>query len=133
MPANPTIREQWQAYAKGACKWCAVHLGHTGSDDAKATGVLPQSAPNFVHKVYPPLVNTPLSQYLRCTAMTFEAWAEWRIERLMEALDNAPCKCKCFTHGYGCGLEEATCKRDWKNPCYKCKALAAQPESGVTK
>lgn len=121
MPDKPTIREQYSTYAKGACEWCAVHLGHTGSDDAKATGVLPQSAPNFVHKVYPPLVNTPLSQYLRCTAMTFEAWAEWRIERLTEALREIDELGGCDCIGEVCGV------------CIARKALAAQPESGVTK
>lgn len=46
-----------------------------------------------------------------------------RILGLEKALRQLACRCKCFTHGYGCGLEEATCKRDWDHPCPKCVAL----------
>lgn len=102
MPANPTIREQYTEYAKGACEWCK--------------------------KGYPNYASTMGRKFhyfddrdKECTAMTFEAWAEWRIERLTEALREIDELGGCDCIGEVCGV------------CIARKALAAQPESGVTK
>lgn len=123
MHDKPTIREQWQEYRKTACEWCAVHLNHEGKGDAKATDVLPQSSPNFVHKVYPPLCAGKLSQYLRCTAMPFEDWAEWKIRHFTDVLRAL--------------RTEQLGPEEWGIKCIQdhndiiAEALAAQPESGV--
>jgi len=42
---------------------------------------------------------------------------------LVDALKGARCHCECSTHGFGCGLQEATCRL--KTQCRRCKALAA--------
>jgi hypothetical protein len=46
------------------------------------------------------------------------------------ALRKQPCRCKCKTHGFGCGLQEATCQQDYSYKCSRCAALSRQAEGG---
>ena len=53
------------------------------------------------------------------------AAAQARECRMREALRDQPCRCRCMTHGHGCGLQEATCRKDGRYKCTRCAALAA--------
>jgi hypothetical protein len=50
--------------------------------------------------------------------------AEARVAELEGALRLQPCRCKCKTHGFGRGLEEATCHKVYSYKCSRCAALA---------
>lgn len=127
MPDKPTIREQWQAYRKTACEWCAAGCDGSFMRDGKHYAQLVNNEP-FGGPAAP------------CTAMTFEAWAEWRIERLTEALKESR---EIITHStIQCNhiLDEEPDECGNVDDCVfhallqNCDdALAAQPESGVTK
>lgn len=122
MTDNPTIREQWQAYAKEACAWCAAGCDGSFMRDGKHYAQLVNNEP-FGGPAAP------------CTAMTFEAWCAWRIERLTDALRsnregylNILEVRKLASGRYGAltreEVEQVIAEIDG--------ALVAQPESGVT-
>ena len=50
--------------------------------------------------------------------------AEAQRDALAKALRDQPCRCKCLTHGFGCGIGEATCHKDYSYECSRCEALA---------
>jgi len=44
------------------------------------------------------------------------------LERAVELVRNeGGCRCKCSTHGYGCGVAEATCRLEML--CQRCKFI----------
>lgn len=58
-------------------------------------------------------------------AMWVQWWKDLKAQRdvLAKALEEQPCRCKCLTHGFGCGIGEATCRKDYSYKCSRCEAL----------
>lgn len=71
----------YEKHCREACGWCAKHINR----DNKVTAVLKQSHPQPVHKVYPPYVDGPFSDYVGCDAPTFEDFAEQMADRAEKA------------------------------------------------
>lgn len=49
-------------------------------------------------------------------------------DTLTGLLREAACNHRCLTHGFGCGVAEATCKPDLTYKCPKCQTLALAEE-----
>lgn len=48
---------------------------------------------------------------------------ERKLKLAVDALTSQPCNCRCSTHGYGCGVQDATCHKDTTFKCTRCAAL----------
>lgn len=69
----------YELACRETCEWCAKWL----DGDRTTTGAL-RSRPQPVHKVYPPHVARPFSEYLPCTAPTLLEWALQRHAKAVE-------------------------------------------------